>query len=122
MTFSPFYFRQWYSDLMNAPKTAEFYGTEENPKFPTREEAIQFAQSIESEMESRAAITKQNFGKLLGELPKDVQVFKSADGQRWTAESMMGEIERGSDVANQYFADVMRVTRDFLARSTSRAD
>jgi len=55
-------------------------------------------------------------------LPKDVQVFKSADGQRWTAESMMGEIERGSDVANQYFADVMRVTRDFLARSTSRAD
>lgn len=51
----------------------------------------------------------------------DTPVFRAADGATYTAEQMIRHIREGSPIGQQYASDLLRVSRDMLARQAKRA-
>lgn len=62
--------------------------------------------------------TKLVLLRLLSDLPSDTVVWRSE--QAWTVDAMRFHVESNSDLARQYFSDVLRVARDLLVREARR--
>jgi hypothetical protein len=60
------------------------------------------------------------FAGLINEVvPADTTIWKTSDGETFTASQLRQEIDKGTDLGKQYASDVLRVSRDFL-KSTAR--
>ena len=58
---------------------------------------------------------------LLAEVARgDAVVYRTADGDAITAEVMIHQINDGTDLGRQYASDLLRISRDFLARKAQR--
>lgn len=61
------------------------------------------------------------FSNLVAEvMPADVVIYKAVDGTVFTAEEMIRHIREGTAVGRQYSSDLLRISRDFLARRAVR--
>ena len=64
---------------------------------------------------------RETVARLLDELPPDAIVAKYLNGQPpYTAEMMAKEVREGTSIGQQYAADLLRVSRDFLRREAKR--
>jgi hypothetical protein len=52
--------------------------------------------------------------------PGDTVVWRSADGDVYTANELARHIEEGDEVGRQYSSDLLRISRDFLRRTAHR--
>lgn len=57
---------------------------------------------------------------LLQELVPGTIVWRTACGKTYRANDMLDELDKGSSEGKQYAADLLRVSRDFLARQAAR--
>jgi hypothetical protein len=52
--------------------------------------------------------------------PSDSVVWRTADGEEFTASQLQHHIEEGDEVGRQYSSDLLRISRDFLRRAANR--
>jgi hypothetical protein len=52
--------------------------------------------------------------------PSDAVVWRTADGEEYTASQLQRHIEEGDEVGRQYSSDLLRISRDFLRRAANR--
>jgi hypothetical protein len=61
------------------------------------------------------------FSNLVAEvMPGSMVIYKAVDGTAFTAEEMIRHIREGTTVGRQYSSDLLRISRDFLARRAER--
>jgi len=53
--------------------------------------------------------------------PADAVVWRTADGEEYTASQLQRHIEEGDEVGRQYSSDLLRISRDFLRRAANRS-
>lgn len=49
-------------------------------------------------------------------------IWRTANGESFTADEVRKQIEEGTDIGQQYASDVLRVARDFLKRMANRRE
>jgi hypothetical protein len=59
-------------------------------------------------------------GLLAEVLPSDTVVWRTTDGDSYTAGDLRHHIEQGDEIGQQYASDLLRVSRDFLRRAAAR--
>jgi hypothetical protein len=59
-------------------------------------------------------------GLLAEVLPSDTVVWRTTDGDAYTAGDLRHHIEQGDEIGQQYASDLLRVSRDFLRRAAVR--
>jgi len=59
-------------------------------------------------------------GLLAEVLPSDTVVWRTTDGDAYTAGDLRQHIEQGDEIGQQYASYLLRVSRDFLRRAASR--
>ena len=52
--------------------------------------------------------------------PSDKEIYRSLDGNTMTGEEMVKEIQSGSSIGIKYTSDLLRVSRDLLARQAAK--
>ncbi|MFL6263005.1 MAG: DUF4276 family protein [Thermoanaerobaculia bacterium] len=52
--------------------------------------------------------------------PSDAVVWRTTDGEEYTASQLQRHIEEGDEVGRQYSSDLLRISRDFLRRAANR--
>jgi hypothetical protein len=61
------------------------------------------------------------FSNLVAEIsPAATVIYRTVDGATFTAEQMIRHIREGTSTGRQYASDLLRVSRDFLARQAQR--
>jgi len=67
------------------------------------------------------SLGRDTFSNLIAEIaPADTIVYRTVDGSTFTAEQMIHHIREGTATGRQYASDLLRVSRDFLARQARR--
>lgn len=67
------------------------------------------------------SLGRDTIANLLAEVARgDVVVYRTAEGDAVTAEAMINQINGGTDLGRQYASDLLRISRDFLARKAQR--
>lgn len=67
------------------------------------------------------SLPRDVFSNLLAEVsPAGSVVYRTVDGTSFTAEQMIRHVREGTDVGRQYSSDLLRISRDFLARQAQR--
>jgi len=70
---------------------------------------------------STHSLSRDIFASLIKEIiPSNSVVWKTSDGNLFTAQELSKEIEEGSDLGKQYISDVLRIARDMLSRKAKR--
>lgn len=77
-------------------------------------------ETIKYEKILKNSIPRDVFVTLLQELPADKIVWKTLDGDVFDAFSLSKEIEEGTDLGKQYVSDLLRISRDMLARKARK--
>ncbi len=68
-------------------------------------------------------ISRDVFSGLIREvLPANTVIWRTANGESFTADELRKQIEEGTDIGQQYASDVLRVARDFLKRMANRRE
>jgi hypothetical protein len=68
------------------------------------------------------SLSRNVLSSLLAEvLPSDTVVWRTADGDAYTAGDLRHHIEQGDEIGQQYASDLLRVSRDFLRRAAVRS-
>lgn len=52
--------------------------------------------------------------------PGDSIIYRTMDGDNYTAENMVQNIEEGSEIGRQYASDLLRIARDMLKRAAQK--
>jgi len=68
--------------------------------------------------EGRAAA--EVMAALVGECHPDTVLWRTLDGQTYTAAQLAEHIRRRSEIGLQYASDLLRISRDFLRRASNR--
>ena len=67
------------------------------------------------------SLSRNVLSSLLAEvLPADTVVWRTTDGDAYTAGDLRHHIELGDEIGQQYASDLLRVSRDFLRRAAGR--
>lgn len=67
------------------------------------------------------SLGRDAISNLLAEVARgDAVVYRTANGDAVTAEVMINQIRDGTDLGRQYASDLLRISRDFLARKAQR--
>ena len=67
------------------------------------------------------SLSRNVLSSLLAEvLPSDTVVWRTTDGDAYTAGDLRRHIEQGDEIGQQYASDLLRVSRDFLRRAAVR--
>ncbi len=53
--------------------------------------------------------------------PADAVVWRTVEGEEYTANRLQHHIEEGDEVGRQYSSDLLRISRDFLRRAANRS-
>jgi hypothetical protein len=68
------------------------------------------------------SLSRNVLSGLLAEVfPSDTVVWRTTDGDAYTAGDLRHHIEQGDEIGQQYASDLLRVSRDFLRRAAARA-
>jgi hypothetical protein len=77
---------------------------------------------VASESVGRSLSRNVLSGLLAEVLPADTVVWRTTDGDAYTAGDLRHHIELGDEIGQQYASDLLRVSRDFLRRTAGRRD
>lgn len=67
------------------------------------------------------SISRDVFAGLIGEVvPAETIIWRTANGEAFTAAELRKQIEEGTEIGRQYSSDVLRVARDFLKSMANR--
>ncbi|MFS8065324.1 MAG: hypothetical protein ACMG6S_03025 [Byssovorax sp.] len=75
---------------------------------------------VASESVGRSLSRNVLSGLLAEVLPADTVVWRTTDGDAYTAGDLRHHIELGDEIGQQYASDLLRVSRDFLRRAAGR--
>lgn len=75
---------------------------------------------VASESVGRSLSRNVLSGLLAEVLPSDTVVWRTTDGDAYTAGDLRHHIEVGDEIGQQYASDLLRVSRDFLRRAAGR--
>ena len=69
----------------------------------------------------KVRMAREIMASMLDELPPDERVQRFTNGEQYNARQMAAEIRAGTDVGRTYASDLLRISRDLLARRARRA-
>lgn len=66
-------------------------------------------------------LARETLSNLLAEVTsEDTVIYRTMDGSRITAREMMRHVDSGTDLGREFASDLLRISRDFLARQARR--
>jgi hypothetical protein len=66
-------------------------------------------------------LARETLSSLLAEVTsEDTVIYRSMDGSRITSREMMRHVDSGTDLGREFASDLLRISRDFLARQAQR--
>jgi hypothetical protein len=66
-------------------------------------------------------LARETLSNLLAEVsPADTVIYRTMDGHQITAREMIQHMDSGTDLGRQFASDLLRISRDFLARKAQR--
>lgn len=66
-------------------------------------------------------LARETLSNLLAEVTsEDTVIYRTMDGSRITAREMMRHVDSGTDLGREFASDLLRISRDFLARQAQR--
>ena len=70
-----------------------------------------------------ASFNRQLFANLVSEVyPADRIIFRTLEGDEFTAKQMLEHVREGDQVGTQYFGDILRIARDMLIHQSNASD
>jgi len=76
---------------------------------------------VKIESAATNTLSRDIFASLIRELiPSDTIIWRTSDGDEFTSQQLLKEIEEGSNMGKQYISDILRIARDMLARKARR--
>ena len=67
------------------------------------------------------SLGRDTFSNLIAEIsPAESVIYRTMDGSTFTAGEMIREVREGTELGRQYSSDLLRISRDFLARKAQR--